>query len=122
MLATAAAALLSAWFAGRHGAASAALGGAANILAGLAYVALASKSKPRSAGEALYGALRAEAAKVVLMLLLLAGVLMLYKGVVAGALIGTFVLNVVVFTMAVFVGEDENDKAATDSIEKTEKR
>jgi ATP synthase protein I len=106
VLATVAAALLSAWLAGRHGAASAALGGSANIVAGLAYVALASRSTTGSAGEALYGALRAEAVKVVLMLLLLLGVLMIYKSVVAAALIGTFVLNVVVFTMAIFVADE----------------
>jgi ATP synthase protein I len=119
VIATAAAALLSAWLAGRHGAVSAALGGSANIVAGLAYVALASRSSPKSAGEALYGALRAEAVKVVLMLLLLVGVLMTYKSVVAAALIGTFVLNVVVFTMAIFVDRNA-DAGRQTSIEKTE--
>ena len=105
--ATAVAVLLSAWLAGGHGAASAALGGSVSILAGLAFVALASKSTPKSAGEALYGALRAETVKIVLMLVLLLGVFAVYKSVVAAALIGTFVLTVVIFTLAIFAGDGD---------------
>lgn len=105
VLATAAVALLSAWLAGRHGAASAALGGAVSIVAGLAYVALASISTLNSAGGALYGALRAEAVKIVLMLVLLLGVFAIYKSVVAAALIGAFVVNVGIFTLAIVVGD-----------------
>ena len=103
VLCTAAASMLSAWLAGLHGAISAALGGSIGIIAGLAFVALAARSKPKSAGEALYAALKAEAVKVVLMIVLLWVVLATYKSVVAIGLIGTFIATVLIFTMAVWV-------------------
>ena len=102
---TAAVSLLSAWFAGVHGAISAALGGSIGIIAGLAFVALAARSRPSSAGEALYAALRAEAVKVVLMIVLLWIVLATYRNVVAVGLIGTFIATVLIFTIAVWVRE-----------------
>lgn len=105
VLCTAAASLLSAWVAGIHGAISAALGGSIGIVAGLAFAALAARSKPKSAGEALHTALRAEFVKVVLMILLLWAVLATYRDVVAIGLIGTFIATVLIFTMAVFVRE-----------------
>jgi len=79
------------------------LGGSIGIVAGLAFAALAARSKPKSAGEALYTALRAEAVKVVLMILLLGVVLATYRDVVAIGLIGTFIATVLIFTMAVWV-------------------
>jgi ATP synthase protein I len=106
LLATAAAIALSGWLAGAHGAASAGLGGVVSMVAGLVYVALASRSKPKSAGEALYGALRAEAVKIVLMLVFLLGVFVIYRSVVAAALIGTFIVNVLAFTMAIATAGD----------------
>jgi ATP synthase protein I len=105
VLCTVAATLLSAWLAGIHGAISAAVGGSIGIIACLAFVALAARSKAKSAGEALYAALRAEAVKVVLMIALLWFVLTAYKNVVAIGLIGTFIATVLVFTMAVWVRE-----------------
>ncbi len=106
VLCTAAATLLSAWLAGLHGAVSAALGGTIGIVSGLAFAALAARSKSRSAGEALYTALRAEAVKVVLMVLLLWIALATYRDVVAIGLIGTFIATVLIFTMAVWVRDN----------------
>ena len=103
ILSTVAICLLSAWLAGIHGAISAAFGGSIGIIAGLAFVALAARSKPQSAGEALYAALRAEAVKVVLMIALLGLVLTTYKSVVAAGLIGAFIASVLVFTLAAWV-------------------
>jgi len=105
VLCTAAASLLSAWLAGIHGAISAALGGSIGIIAGLAFAVLAARGKSKSAGEALYTALRAEAVKLVLMVLLLWFVLATYRDVVAIGLIGTFIATVLIFTMAILVRE-----------------
>lgn len=105
VLCTAAASLLSAWLAGIHGAISAALGGSIGIIAGLAFVALAARSRSKSAGGALHAALRAEAVKVALMLLLLWIALATYRDVVAIGLIGSFIATVLIFTMAVWVRE-----------------
>jgi ATP synthase protein I len=101
LLSTAAATLLAGWIAGIHGAISAALGGSIGVIAGLAYAALAARSKSKSAGEALYAVLRAEAVKVVLMILPLWIVLAAYRDVVAIGLIGSFIATVLVFTLAV---------------------
>ena len=105
VLCTAAATLLSAWLAGLHGAVSAALGGTIGIVSGLAFAALVARSKSRSAGEALYTALRAEAVKVVLMILLLWIVFATYRDVVAIGLIGSFIATVLIFTLAILVRE-----------------
>ena len=105
VLGTAAVSLLSAWLAGIHGAISAALGGSIGIIAGLVFVALAARSKSKSSGEALYAALRAEAVKLAIMLLLLWIALATYRDVVAIGLIGTFIATVLISTMAILVRE-----------------
>ena len=104
-LCTAAVALLSAWLAGLHGAISAALGGSIGITGGLVFAVLAARGKSKFAGEALYTALRAEAVKLALMVLLLWIVLATYRDVVAIGLIGTFIATILIFTMAILVRE-----------------
>jgi len=109
MLSTAVAILLSAWLAGRHGAVSAALGGLIGIVPGIVFVILASRSKSKSAGEALVAALRAEAAKVALMILFLWFAMRAYENAVAVSLIGSFVATVIIFSMAVLVRDPRSD-------------
>jgi len=103
--ATAAISLAAALLAGRHGAASAAAGGAVSIIAGLAAAFVASRSNAKSAGRVLVGALRAEAIKIGLAALLLWLVLANYEEAVVGAFIGAFAVTMVIFSMAVFVRE-----------------
>lgn len=106
MLSTAVAILLSAWLAGRHGAISAALGGLIGIVPGLVFVFLGSRSKSKSAGEALVAALRAEAVKVALMIVFLWLAMRAYENAVAVSLIGSFLATVIVFSMAGLVRGD----------------
>ncbi|HEY8250523.1 MAG TPA: ATP synthase subunit I [Burkholderiales bacterium] len=101
VLATLAAALI----AGVHAAASAAAGGAVSIVAGLASALVAVLGKGNSAGGVLVGALRAEALKIGLALLLLWLVLSNYPQVAVGVLLGTFVVTMLIFSMAFFVRE-----------------
>ncbi len=96
---------------GLHGALSAAMGGAVNVLAGAAYAFMASRSKPSSAGEALRGMLRAEAAKIILILALLTAALSYYREIVHGAFFTSFVVTVVIFASAIAVRDDEENKA-----------
>jgi ATP synthase protein I len=91
---------------GIHGAASALLGGVVSIISAAAFSAIISRYKGISAGGALITALKAEAVKVVVMVILLWLVLTLYKDVVAVGFIGTFALTVLIFGMALFVTED----------------
>lgn len=109
VLAAIIAASIAAWFAGVHGAISAALGGLISITAGLAFVALAAKSagkKGNSAGEVLFAALKAEAVKLFLAGLLLWLVLALYQEVVVVGLLGSFVVSILIFSIALFAGDE----------------
>ena len=108
VLATIIIASIAAWIAGLHGAISAALGGLISIIAGLVFVLLAARSaesKGRSAGEVLFAALKAEAAKLFLAMLLLWLVLATYQEVVVVGLLGSFVVSILIFSMALFAGD-----------------
>ena len=108
VLATIIIASIAVWFAGAHGAVSAALGGLIGVVAGLVFVLLAARSaerKGRSAGEVLFAALKAEAAKLFLAIILLWLVLATYQEVVAAWLIGSFVVSILVFSMGLFAGD-----------------
>jgi ATP synthase protein I len=107
LIATAALTLAGGLLAGVDGALSAALGGAVSVVAGWASAVVVSKEKGRSAGDVLVGALKAEAVKIGLIALLLWLVLATYDNVVAPALLGSFVITVLIFTMAFFVREYE---------------
>ena len=71
LIATAVATLAAALVAGQHAAASAAAGGAVSIVAGMAAATIAALGRARSAGGVLASALRAEAVKLGLALVLL---------------------------------------------------
>jgi ATP synthase protein I len=95
--------LIAALMSGTHGAASALAGGLISITAGLAAALVASRANAASASSVLMGALRAEAVKIGLAVLLLWLVLTNYGEAVAGALIAAFVVTLLIFAMAFFV-------------------
>lgn len=98
-------ALVAGFWAGVDGALSAALGGLVNICAGLGFAVAAALGRAESAGGTLLAALRAEAVKIGLVVILLWLVLATYKGVVVTAFIGAFAVTVLIFAMAFFVRE-----------------
>jgi ATP synthase protein I len=101
--ATAAITLAAAMMAGGHGAASSDTGGAISIVAGLASALVASLGKGKSAGGILLSSLHAEALKIGLALLLLWLVLVNYQEAAVGALLATFIVTMLIFSMAFFV-------------------
>ena len=103
--ATAMMALVAGLVADMPSALSAAAGGGVSILAGLASAFVASLSSAKSAGGVLAGALRAEAVKLGLALLLLWLVLANYEQAVVAVLLGAFVVTMLIFSMAFFVRE-----------------
>ena len=103
LAATAALVLTAAVIAGGHGAASALAGGLISITAGLASALMASIGEKKSAGGVVLGALRAEAVKIGLAMLLLWLVLVNYTAAVVGALIAAFLVTLLIFAMAFFV-------------------
>ena len=104
--ATVALALVGGLFWGKHTAVSALLGGMISMAAGWVFATVGVRGATRSAGTALLGMLRAEAAKIGLMVLLLWLVLTTYEDVVAAGLIGSFLVTVGIFAMAIFVREN----------------
>ena len=101
--ATAGLVVISAIVAGGHGAVSALAGGLISITAGLAAALVASMGDAKSAGGVVMAALRAEAVKLGLAVLLLWLVLVNYDAAVVGALVAAFVVTLLIFAMAFFV-------------------
>lgn len=103
--ATAGLGLLAGLLFGVHGAVSAVLGGIINQIADLAYAALVSGSRVRTAGNTLRALFRGEAARIILIVLLMGWVLTTYKEIVHPVFFITFAISVVVFRMAILVKE-----------------
>ena len=100
---TAAAASLAAYLVGLHGALSAVLGGVVSMAAGLLFAAVATVRRGIDAGDVLLTAFKAEAAKLVFIVVALWLVLAAYRNAVAVVLIGTFIATILVSSMALFI-------------------
>ena len=96
----------AAFLAGGQGAASAVAGGTIGLIAGVVSALVASGKAARSAGGILVVALKAEAVKLGLALILLWLVLANYDDAVSGALLVSFVATMLVFSMALFVRDE----------------
>lgn len=90
---------------GVDGALSAALGGAVSLGAGWVSALVAGAGKADSAGAVLLTALKAEGVKLGVIAILLGLVLTVYPAVVVPAFLGSFVVTVLIFSMAFFVRE-----------------
>ena len=96
---------------GVHAALSAALGGAVNVVAGCGFMWMVSRSKAsRTAGQALRAVFRAEAVKVILILVQLPVILSNYRDIVHAAFFTSFVITVAVFAAAIAVPDAEQHK------------
>ena len=95
------------WFVlGIHGAVSAMLGGAVSVISSAAYAIIVSRHKGYTAEGTIRTALRAEAVKIILTVSLLWIVFKNYEDVNAFTFIGAFILNVLVYSMALLVSDD----------------
>ena len=107
LIATAAVAVMAGVWAGQQGMISAVLGGLVNVVAGAVYaLMLGLGQRARSvpdAGSTLVAMLRAEAAKILVIVGGLWIVLSAYKDVVPVAFFTAFAITVIVFSMAFFV-------------------
>ena len=79
---------------------SAVLGGVVNIVAVVVYAIVFGIARPASAGATVAALFRAEASKILVIVVLLWLVLTTYKDVVPVALIATFVITALLFRMA----------------------
>ncbi len=87
------------------GVVSAVLGGVIPIIAGAAYGLIVSRAKVGPAGSALRLMLRAEAVKIVLIILLLWLVMTTFRELSTGGFFVTFAVSVLTFSMAIVVRE-----------------
>jgi len=97
--------------AGVDGALSAALGGAVSMGAGWVSALVASAGKADSAGSVLVTALKAEGVKLGVIAILLGLVLTAYTAVVVPAFLGSFMVTVLIFSMAFFVREHNQTRS-----------
>ena len=104
---TGAAILASGLWLGSAGAISAGLGGAINLVAVAVFGWLAARGKKSTAGETLYILLRAEAAKVALIVVLLWLSLSLYKHLELLAFFGTFIVTTLITAAAIIVSDGQ---------------
>ena len=90
-----------AWvWAGGHAALSAVLGGIVNITAVVVYAVVLAVSNPSSAGGTVAAVFRAEAGKILVIIVQLWLVLTTYRDVVPAAFFAAFVITVLLFRLA----------------------
>lgn len=106
LLLTIVAAALALGLLGSSAGLSALLGGGVSVVAGLAYLAMGRLGRAQNAGTALLGVLRAEAVKVLVIVVLLFAVMKIYAGLVPTVFIGTFIVAVLIQSMAFFVRDN----------------
>jgi ATP synthase protein I len=98
--------LAGGWWAGSAGAISALLGVLTNITAGWAYAMMIARGRSRTAADTLRTLLRAEAVKIILIVLQLWLVLAQYRDVVPAAFMASFILGVLMFPLVLMVREE----------------
>jgi ATP synthase protein I len=109
LLATAGCACLAAIPWGKDGAVSAARGGGINVAAGSVNAWIVSRREARTAAGALRTMFRAEAVKVLLIVLLLWLAMAKYPSIVHAAFLGSFVITVAIFAAAIAVRDRIDD-------------
>ncbi|HSS70850.1 MAG TPA: ATP synthase subunit I [Casimicrobiaceae bacterium] len=100
-VATAVVSVIGGWTAGWDGLLSGLLGGIINVSAGIVFAVLARLGNPRTAVTTVSAMIRAEAAKITVIVLQLWFVLSMYKDVVHGAFFGAFVATLLVTQAAI---------------------
>lgn len=93
-------------FLGVQSAISAALGGSVSVISSATYAIIVSHHKGYTAGETIRTALRAESVKIILTVILLWVVFKFYEDLNDFAFIGTFILTVLAYSMALLVSDD----------------
>jgi len=93
-----------------HSVISAMLGGMVSLVSSAAFAVIVSRHEGYTAGGAIRIAVKAEIVKICLIVILLWVVLKNYEGVNALIFIGTFILTILVHSMALFVSDNIKSK------------
>jgi F0F1-type ATP synthase assembly protein I len=91
------------WWAGWHGVLSALLGGVVNVSAGVVYATLVRFGRAETAAATVRAMIRADAAKITVIVLQLGLVFANYPDIVPGAFIAAFVITVLVAQAAILI-------------------
>ncbi|PZN33626.1 MAG: F0F1 ATP synthase subunit I [Proteobacteria bacterium] len=102
------------WLAGVHGAGSALAGGGVTLLAGLAFAWLIGRSKAATAAGTLFTALKAEGAKILVIVVGLWVVFKTYEQLVTVAFLCTFFATALIFSAAFFVRDGDRVGGSSD--------
>ena len=103
VLASAVIAALGGWWAGWPGVVSGLLGGLVNVSAGVVFAMLVRFGGPATAAATVHTMIRAEAAKIAVIVLQLWLVLSAYRDVVQGAFLAAFIATVLVSQAAILI-------------------
>jgi ATP synthase protein I len=103
LLASAAVAAGGGLWAGWHGVVSGLLGGLVNVAAGIVFAILIRVGRPATAAATVHTLIRAETARIALIVLLLWWVLVSYREIVHGAFFAAFVASVLVSQAAILI-------------------
>lgn len=103
-MASALVAVLAAWWAGWQGLVSGLLGGLVNVSAGVVFALLVDRGRSTTAVGTLRTMIRAEAAKITIIVLQLWFVIGTYREMVHAAFFAAFVLTVLVSPAAALIG------------------
>ena len=88
---------------GVHWGVSGMLGGLISMVAGLTYGVMTYRVGKSSAGNALVSMMRAESAKLLVIIMLLGLVFAGYEEVFGAGFIGTFIVTTLIFSLAIFI-------------------
>jgi ATP synthase protein I len=102
-VATAAVAVVAGFAAGASAAWSAVLGGAVNVVANAMYGFAYGLLRPVGPGGAVIAAIRAEASKILLVLVLLLAVVVLFRELVLPAFLASFILTALLFRLVLII-------------------
>jgi F0F1-type ATP synthase assembly protein I len=89
------------WLAGWHGVVSSLLGGLVNVSAGVVFALLARLGRPATAAATVHAMIRAETAKIAVIVLALWLALTAYREVVNAAFFAAFIATVLVSQIAI---------------------
>lgn len=95
---------------GVHGAVSAILGGMVSFVSSTAFALIISRHKGYSASDTVRTVLRAEAVKIIIIIILLWVVLKNYENINVYAFIGTFIVTILAHSAALLVADNVNNK------------
>jgi len=103
LLASAAVGIAAAWWSGWHGVLSGLFGGIVNVSAGIVFAMLVRLGRPQTAVATIRTMLRAESAKIAIIVLQLWLVLTSYREVVHEAFFAAFVVTLLVSQAAILI-------------------